>query len=150
MGNARPSCVVDAVRTRAAYHLGMLLPGPAMLAIALGLGLIVLLPARRLQLAGLSSRVIGGYAAALWVLAFLLAVRPLMLRFLLPILVIAYVAPFVVAPGRVAQAIARAQGRTGSPRPRGPGAGSGRDIADDPPRPPIKNVTPPDASTEDE
>ena len=128
----------------------MLLPGPALLAIALGLGLLVLLPARRLQLAGLSSRVIGGYAAALWLLAFLLAVRPVMLRFALPILLIAYVAPFVVAPGRIARAIARMQGRgrPGNPGGRGgPGPRARQDREGDAPRPPMKNVTPPDAPT---
>jgi len=86
---------------------------------------IVLIPARRLQLAGLRSRSIGLYALVLWGLAFVLAVRPTVTRFLIPILVVAYVAPFVVAPERLSRIVRR--------------GGSG-----DPPPPPMKNVTPPD------
>jgi hypothetical protein len=101
------------------------LPAPALLAVGLALGFLVLLPARRLQLAGLSARVIGAYAAGLWVLAFLLAFRPVMVRVLLPIALIAYIAPFVVAPGRIARVVQLGRGRR------------------DPPGPPMKNVTPP-------
>jgi len=109
------------------------MPAPALLAVGLLLGLVVLLPARRLQLAGLNSRVIGLYAFCVWALAFLLVFRPVAARFLIPILIVAYVAPFVVAPERIS-AIAR----------RGPGGRPGRG---DPPRPPMKNVTPPDDPT---
>ena len=107
---------------------------PALIALALLLGFVVLLPARRLQLAGFRSRTIGVYAACLWVLAFFLAVRPVAARFLIPILLVAYLAPFVTAPGRMARIVARGRGR-----PPGP--------PDDPPRPPMKNVTPPDGPT---
>jgi hypothetical protein len=103
----------------------VLLPAPALLAVGLLLGFLVLLPARRLQLAGLSGRAIGTYAAGLWVLAFLLAYRPVMVRVLLPIVLIAYIAPFVVAPGRIARVVR---------------LGRGRGV---PGRPPVKNVTPP-------
>jgi hypothetical protein len=104
---------------------------PIPLAIALGLALLVLLPARRLHLAGISGRWIGVYALFVWGLAFLVAVRPLLLRFAVPILVIAYIAPFVVAPGRITRAIGRTRrGDRGDP-PK-------------PPKPPMKNVTPPD------
>ena len=84
-----------------------MLPTPALLAVGLLLGLVVLLPARRLQLAGLSSRVIGLYAVCVWALAFLLVFRPVAARFLIPILVIAYVAPFVVAPARISGIVRR-------------------------------------------
>ena len=104
-----------------------MLPAPGLLAVGLLLALVVLLPAKRLQLGGVSSRMIGLYAVCVWALAFLLVIRPVAARFLVPILIIAYVAPFIVAPGRVA-AIMR----------RGPGPGR------EPPRPPMKNVTPPD------
>jgi hypothetical protein len=57
-----------------------------------------------------------------------------MVRFLLPIVLIAYLAPFVAASGPVSRAIDRTR------RLRGGG--------DDPPRPPIKNVTPPDGPPE--
>jgi hypothetical protein len=101
----------------------MILP-PWLLGLGLILGLLVLLPARRLQLAGLSARTIGLYAVALWLLGFVLAVRPAGARFLIPIVLLAYIAPFVAAPEQVGRVL-----RRGQPR--------------DPP-PPIKNVTPPD------
>lgn len=105
----------------------MLVP-PWILAVGLGIALLVLLPARRLQLAGLSGRAIGLYAAALWLLGFALVVRPVGARFLVPIVLLAYVAPFVAAPEVVGRVL-----RRGPPRP-----------PPDPPRPPMKNVTPPD------
>jgi hypothetical protein len=109
------------------------MPTPALLAIALVLGLLVLLPARRLQLAGFQARSIGLFIAFLWILAFALAIRPVATRFLIPIVLIAYLAPFVVAPGRMARIVARGrgQGQRGGPLQNAP-------------RPPIKNVTPPD------
>lgn len=106
-----------------------MLPAPALLAVGLVIGLLVLLPARRLQLGGFSDRSIGLYALCLWALAFALAVRPGATRFLIPILLIAYLAPFVVAPERLARVVRR--GRVG------PGE-----------KPPIKNVTPPDEPIE--
>ena len=101
-----------------------MLPAPWLLALALVIGLIVLIPARRLQHAGLSRVAIGSYVAFLWGLGMFVAIRPIGIRFLLPILLIVYLAPFVAAPDRVARAVSRRR------RP------------DD--RPPMKNVTPPD------
>jgi hypothetical protein len=118
-----------------------MLPAPALLLVGLILGLIILLPARRLQLAGFSSRAIGAYAACLWALAFFLAVRPVAARFLVPILLVAYLAPFVVAPGRLSGIVTRGRGRGGAG-----GAGSPRATGDSL-KPPIKNVTPPDPPT---
>jgi hypothetical protein len=112
-----------------------MLPAPALLAIGLALALLVLLPARRLHLAGFSSRAIGLYAALLWGLALFLAVRPAATRFLVPILLVSYLAPFVVAPARLSRIVQRGRGRGG------PGA------TGDPPPPPMKNVTPPDGPT---
>ena len=103
-----------------------MLPAPALLAVGLALALIVLIPARRLHLAGFRSRSVALYAACLWALAFVLAIWPAATRFLVPILVVAYVAPFVVAPERLARIVRR-------------GGGGGA-----PPAPPLKNVTPPD------
>jgi hypothetical protein len=111
-----------------------MLPAPGLLLIGLALGLIILLPARRLQLAGFSGRAIGLYAVCLWGPAFFLAVRPFAARFLVPILLVAYLAPFVVPPGRLSGIVSRGRGRGRG----GPGA------AGDPPKPQIKNVTPPD------
>jgi len=116
------------------------LPTPALLAVGFLLGLVVLLPARRLQLGGVSSRLIGFYAFCVWALAFVLVFRPIAARFLVPILVIAYVAPFVVAPARISGIVRRGTGG------RGPG-GRGTGGRGDPPRPPMKNVTPPDDPT---
>lgn len=99
------------------------MPAPWLLALALALGLIVLIPARRLQLAGLPRAVVGAYAATLWASAMFVAIRPIGLRFVLPILLIAYLAPFVAGPERVARVLTRR-------RPLDP--------------PPMKNVTPPD------
>ncbi len=118
-----------------------MLPAPALLAVGLVIGLIILLPARRLQLAGFSRRSIALYAICLWALAFFMAVRPLAARFLIPILLIAYLAPFVVAPGRLSGIVTRGKGQGG---PGGPGS------AGDPRQPQIKNVTPPDNPIEPE
>ena len=106
----------------------MILP-PWLLALGLILGVLVLFPSRRLQLAGLSSRVIGLYAVSLWLMGLFLAVRPIGARFLIPIALLAYIAPFVAAPEVVGRVVRRG-------RPRDPPL--------DPPRPPMKNVTPPD------
>jgi len=103
----------------------MLAP-PWLLALGLVLGLLVLIPARRLHLAGLASRTIGLYALALWLLTMLVAIRPTAARILVPILVVAYIAPFVAAPDRVGRFLRR-----------------GRAPNDE--RPPMKNVTPADA-----
>ena len=108
-----------------------MLPAPQLLVVGLILGLIILLPSRRLQLAGFSGRAIGLYAVCLWGLAFFLAVRPLAARFLIPILLVAYLAPFVVAPERLSRIVRR-----------------GRIDPGDPPKPPMKNVTPPDGPGE--
>ena len=112
-GPASPSRIIRAVNL-----------SPAILALGLALALIVLLPARRLQLAGLAARSIGLYALALWLLGAIVAIRPGSARLLIPILLIAYLAPFVAAPDRLARVLRRGGRR-------------------DPPPPPIKNVTPP-------
>jgi len=112
------------------YHQPVLLE-PLPIALGLGIALLVLLPARRLQLAGFRARWILAYAVITWALGFFLALRPFAARFLVPILVLLYIAPFVTAPERMTQIVRRTRG-----------AGRG-----DPPRPPMKNVTPPDPPT---
>ena len=102
----------------------MLAP-PWLLALGLVLGLLVLVPARRLQLAGLAPRTIGLLAATLWALGMLVAIRPVSSRVLIPILLIAYIAPFVTAPDRLGRVLGRARGGSGPA-----------------PRQPMKNVTP--------
>lgn len=108
-----------------------MLPAPWLIALGLFFGLLVLVPARRLQLAGLAPRTIGLFALSLWALAMLVAIRPTATRVLIPILLIAYIAPFVAAPDTVRRVLRQGRG-PGSGRP---GAG----------RPPMKNVTPPEA-----
>ena len=112
------------------YHRRVLLPAPWLIGVALLLGFFVLLPARRLQLAGLSGRSIGLYALCLWLLGFAVLVRPGVTRFLIPILLIAYIAPFVAGPERIRRVARRGR------------------IA--PPRPPMKDVTPADERIEDD
>lgn len=94
---------------------------PWLIALALGLGLLVLIPARRLRAAGLSSGSVGLYALALWGLAMLVAIRPGATRIVVPLLLLAYLAPFIAGPDVI-----------------------GRLLRRQPARPPIKNVTPPD------
>ena len=111
------------------------MPAPWLLALGLILGLIVLIPARRLQIAGFSALTTGTYAAVLWLVGMLIAVRGLGLRFMVPILLIAYLAPFVAGPERMARIVRRQ-------RPPG-STGSGG-------VPPMKNVTPPDDVASDD
>jgi hypothetical protein len=107
-----------------------MLPAPWLLALALVVGLLVLIPARRLQLAGFSSRTIGLYALGVWALAMVIAIRPIGIRILLPFLLVAYLAPFVGAPEQVRRVVRRG-GRSRSGRP------------------PMKDVTPPEVRDSD-
>lgn len=109
-----------------------MLPTPWLIALALVVGLIVLIPARRLRLAGFASRTIGLYALGLWLLAMALAIRPVGSRIVVPFLLVAYLAPFVAGPDRMRRIATRGS------------IGPGRDG-----RPPMKNVTPPDADATD-
>ena len=110
------------------------MPAPWLLALALVIGLLILVPARRLQLAGLAPRTIGLYALTLWLLAMIVAIQPVATRVLVPILLISYIAPFVAAPDTVRRVL-----RQGD-RP-----GSGSASGGLPRRPPMKNVTPTEA-----
>ena len=103
---------------------------PWFLALALVVGLLVLIPARRLQLSGIDGRWIGLYALGLWLLGMFVAIRPVGARILLPFLLVLYLAPFVAGPDRVRRFLDRG-GRGGT--------GASRD-----PRRPIKDVTPPE------
>ena len=97
---------------------------PLLLVIVLVAALVALIPVWRLRIAGWPPR----WLVLAWVLyaaSIFLAVRaPLATRFLLPILVLAYVAPFIAGPERLTRVM------------RGPG---------EPPRPVI-DVTPPAAA----
>jgi hypothetical protein len=109
-------------------------PAPWLLTLALVIGLLILVPARRLQLAGLTPRTIGLYALTLWLLAMIVAIQPVATRVLVPILLISYIAPFVAAPDTVRRVLRQGE------RP-----GSGRASGGPTARPPMKNVTPPES-----
>ena len=94
---------------------------PWLIALALGLGLLVLIPARRLRAAGLSRGSVGLYALVLWGLAMFVAIRPGATRIVIPLLLLAYLVPFIAGP----DVLGRVLPRQASP-------------------PPIKDVTPPD------
>jgi hypothetical protein len=94
---------------------------PWLLALGLVLALLMLIPARRLRAAGLSSGVVGLYALAIWALAMFVAIRPGATRLVIPLLLLGYLAPFIASPEVI-----------------------GRFLRRGPPRRPIKDVTPPD------
>lgn len=114
----------DGSEVRGLQPAGPYDPGvnPGLIALLLVAALVALLPVWRLRIAGWSR----GALVTAWLvyaLGIFLAVRfAAPMRFLLPILVVAYVAPFIVGPER----LARVLGRRPQPEP-----------------PPIKDVTPP-------
>ena len=93
---------------------------PFVIALVLIVGIVALAPARRLFLAGRSSGFIATWFAALWLLGVIVVLAPGVARFVVPLLVILYIAPFFAWP----MAIDRLLGRRESQRP------------------PMKNVTP--------
>lgn len=104
---------------------------PGFLALGLLLAVLVLLPTRRLHLAGWPTSWLASYYLGVLMLALLVAELRGPAKFLVPILVVVYLAPFVT----LREGIARLIG--GPPRPS---------PAPPPHRPP-KNVTPPDGET---
>ena len=95
---------------------------PWLIALGLVLGLLVLIPARRLREAGLARGTVGLYTAAVWGLAMLVAIRPGATRIVIPLLLLAYLAPFIAGPDVIGRVL-----RRGGDEPR-----------------PMKDVTPPD------
>src|SRR4051812_9202108 len=83
------------------------MPAPWLIALALVIGLLVLIPARRLTASGLSARAVGAYAVGLWIIGMLVAVRPLGGRLLVPLLLVLYLAPFIATPEVVGRVIRR-------------------------------------------
>ena len=105
------------------------MPNPALLALVGLLFVLLLAPTRRLQLAGWSSRALATYLGSMLLLGFLVAELRGPARFLVPILVIGYLAPFVTL-------------RSGLDRLRGRGGqGSDPDVRVE--RPPVKSVSGP-------
>ncbi len=68
---------------------------PTLLALGLLVGLLTLLPARRLFLAGWSRGTIAGYYATLWLLSMAVLAVPGRSRFLVPVILVAWILPFV-------------------------------------------------------
>lgn len=108
---------------------------PTTIALVGLVALLVLIPTRRLYLAGWRRESLTAYFLAVWLLGAAVAVLRAPATFLVPILLVAYLAPFVAGPDAVRRLVAR-----------GRGGGSGG--ADGGQRP-MKNVTPPDDDTED-
>jgi hypothetical protein len=98
---------------------------PWLIALGLVVGLLVLIPARRLREVGLARGTVGLYAALLWGLAMLVAIRPGATRLVIPLLLLAYLAPFIAGPDLLGRFL-----RRGGDGPR-----------------PMKDVTPPDPPT---
>jgi len=69
---------------------------PSLIAILLVTALLALLPTRRLYLSGRSQGLVSAYFLVLWSAASLAAWAPGALRLIVPIVVIAWLAPFVV------------------------------------------------------
>lgn len=105
---------------------------PGFLALGLLLALLVMLPTRRLYLARWPASWLATYYVGVLLLGLLVAELRGPARFLVPVLVVAYLAPFVTVRDGLARLL-------GGPPRRPPDAPSHR--------PPPKNVTPPDGGT---
>ena len=101
---------------------------PITLAIAAIVAFVVLIPTRRLQLSGWSRDAVLTYFTAVWLLGVLVAILPAPSRLLVPILLVAYLAPFITIRAGIDR-LFRGE------RPVPPV---------EPERPPVKNVTPPE------
>ena len=78
------------------------------------IGLLALIPTRRLYLAGWSPRALALYYLGLVILALVVAELRAPARFLIPILVVVYIAPFVTARAGLARLFGRSR-RVSSP-----------------------------------
>jgi hypothetical protein len=136
MGRAPPTRIIA----------GMPIPPIAILAAVIGL--LALIPTRRLYLAGWRGWAIVGYWLLLLALGLLIAELRGPARFLVPILVVAVLAPFVTARAGIDRLLGRvraAGARDVTPRPAPP-AQLPRNVT--PPASAPRNVTPPDAGAE--
>jgi hypothetical protein len=110
-------------------------PVPALAVLGVVLALLVLIPTRRLYLAGWRGLPLWGYFAVLVCFGLLVAELRAPARFLVPLLVIAYLAPFVTGRAGFDRLLGRGDGggqfgRGGSgspPRDVTPRDGTGRD-----------------------
>lgn len=108
---------------------------PTTLALVGLVALLVLIPTRRLQLAGWRRESLATYFVAVWLLGAAVAAMPSPARFLIPLLLVAYLAPFVTLRDGLDRLLGRPRVDRGGP---GPTDGPSAD------RPPMKDVTPPD------
>jgi hypothetical protein len=102
-------------------------PSLALVALVVAIGLLVLIPTRRLFIAGWSGRALATYFFGMVALGVLVAELRIPARFLIPLLVVAYIAPFVTArdgirrlfgrPRREAPPIVRPSPRPSLPEP---------------------------------
>jgi hypothetical protein len=99
---------------------------PILLVATLVVGLLALVPTRRLYVAGRSPGVIATYFVSLWLLGVLVALAPRLARLVVPILLILYIVPFLDWRGGLDRMLGRR-----------------REV-----RPPMKNVTPRDEAGE--
>ncbi|HSO30504.1 MAG TPA: hypothetical protein VLS28_11425 [Candidatus Sulfomarinibacteraceae bacterium] len=109
---------------------------PTTIALVGLVALLVLIPTRRLQLAGWRRESLTAYYLTVWLLGAVVAAMPSPARFLIPLLLVAYLAPFVT----LRDGLDRLLGRPRVDRGAG-GGGDGRGGIED--RPPMKDVTPP-------
>lgn len=98
------------------------------IAIAGLVAFLVLAPTRRLHLSGWGREAVTTYFVSAWLLGMAVAVLPIPTRFLVPVLLVAYLAPFLT----IRAGLGRLFGRPEAPPPV------------EPKRPPMKDVTPPD------
>ncbi len=119
------------------------MPSLAFVFLVVVIGLLVMIPTRRLFLAGWSPGALTAYFLGVLALGLFVAELRGPARYLIPILVVAYLAPFVTARA----GLARLRGRIGGD-PGAPDAGTGANPTPGR-RPDPKNVTPKDADPAD-
>jgi hypothetical protein len=91
---------------------------PTLLAVMLAAALLTLIPARRMHVAGWSSATTAGWYAALWLLSVLVLAVPGRTRFLVPVILAAWILPFVLPKAVVDRFVRRrSQGRAARPIP---------------------------------
>lgn len=106
------------------------LPAPWLIALVLVCIALAAIPTRRLSDAGLRPAWLTAYLVLVTVLAIAVVAVRGPARFLVPFLVVLYVAPLVVAPETTARWL-----RRGRRPPRPVGSGPGRDVDSDPGHP---------------
>lgn len=112
---------------------------PTTIALVGLVALLVLIPTRRLYLAGWRPESLAAYFVAVWLLGAAVAALRAPATFLVPILLVAYLAPFVTLRDGLDRLFGRPPGRDG----RVDRSGTGGPGPAGEPRP-VKDVTPPD------